>query len=273
MRKLCTIGLIFLGVSVMFAQSAKLRGRVTDASGSVMSGAQIQIYRADQVMKEAVTSETGDFDIAVDDPGELRIEITAPGFETYNETVQATTAGGPPLAIRMRVAQLRQAIEVTTADNQVNIDSDASLKTTVLEKESVDTLPDETDDLVAYLQQVAGSRGEAGSDTIFVIDGFTSGRVPPKDQIQEIRINNNPFSAEFSGVGFTRTEIISKAGTGNYHGNANFLFRDAVLNARNPFAMTRPPYQQRNFNSSFSGPVIANKFTLNMNVRDKRPSG
>ena len=269
MQRIGSFILILLGVSVMFAQSAqsaKLRGRVSDASGSVMPGAQIKIYRADEVVKEAVTSATGDFDIAVD-PGEFKIEIIAPGFETHTETVQAA-ADARPLAITMRVAQLQQAIEVTTAVNQVNIDSDASLKTTVLEKESVDTLPDETDDLVAYLQQVAGSRGEAGSDTMFVIDGFTSGRVPPKDQIQEIRINNNPFSAEFSGVGFTRTEIISKAGTGSYHGIANFLFRDAVLNARSPFAMTRPPYQQRNFNSSVSGPVIAEKFTLNLNFRN-----
>ena len=77
----------------------------------------------------------------------------------------------------------------------------------MLEKEFVDALPDETDDLVTYLQQVAGSRGESGVDTMFVIDGFTSGRIPPKDQIQEVRINNNPFSAEFSGVGFARTEV------------------------------------------------------------------
>ena len=55
---------------------------------------------------------------------------------------------------------------------------------------------------------------------------------------------------------------------GSYHGIANFLFRDAVLNARSPFAMTRPPYQQRNFNSSVSGPVIAEKFTLNLNFRN-----
>ena len=95
---------------------------------------------------------------------------------------------------------------------------------------------------------------------MFVIDGFTEGRIPPKDQIQEVRINNNPFSAEFSGVGYGRTEIVTKAGTGDLHGNANFLFRDAALNARNPFALTRPPYQQRNFNATFSGPVNCSGF-------------
>src|SRR5438552_2811828 len=265
MRRILTFALILAAGNVI-AQSARLRGRVMDASGSVMPGAQVKVYRAEEVIKEDLTSATGDFDFAVD-PGEYKIEITAPEFQTFSQTVKAVPGLGP-LAITMKVAELRQSVEVTTAKNQVSIDSDSSLKTTVLEKDFVDTLPDETDDLVAYLQQVAGSRGEAGADTMFVIDGFTEGRIPPKDQIQEVRINNNPFSAEFSGVGFGRTEIVTKAGTGDFHGNANFLFRDAALNARNPFALTRPPNQQRNFNSSFSGPVIANRFTLNMNLRD-----
>jgi len=265
MRRTLIFALI-LATGNVIAQSARLRGRVMDASGSVMPGAQVKLYRAEEVIKEGLTSATGDFDFAAE-PGEYKIEITAPEFQTFSQTIHLAPNLGP-LAITMKVAELRQSVEVTTAENQVSIESDSSLKTTVLEKEAVDTLPDETDNLVAYLQQVAGSRGESGSDTMFVIDGFTEGRVPPKDQIQEVRINNNPFSAEFSGVGFTRTEIATKAGTGQFHGVANFLFRDAVLNGRNPFAPTRPPYQQRNFDSSFSGPVIANKFTLNVNVRD-----
>jgi hypothetical protein len=265
MRKLFVIGLMLLAGNI-FAQSSKLTGHVTDSSGSIMRGAQLKVFRADQVVKEAVSADDGSFEIALD-PGEYKIEVSAPDFEPYVKTVNVTPDLAP-LTVSMNVAQLQQTVEVTAVANQVSIEPDASLKTTILEDQFVDTLPDETDDLVNYLQQVAGARGEAGADTIFVIDGFTSGRVPPKDQIQEVRINNNPFSAEYSGVGFTRTEIVSKAGTGSFHGTTNFLFRDDVLNARNPFALSRPPYQQRNFNTSFSGPVIANKFTLNLNLRD-----
>src|SRR5437773_6671675 len=122
----------------------------------------------------------GDFEASLDS-GEYRIEVTAPDFQPYTQNVKVAPDLGP-LIITMKVAQLEQRVEVTTAENQVSIDSDSSLKTTVLEKDFVDTLPDETDDLVAYLQQVAGSRGEAGADTMFVIDGFTEGRIPPKDQ-------------------------------------------------------------------------------------------
>jgi hypothetical protein len=265
MRTLLTIALMLLA-GTLIAQSVRLSGRVTDSSGSIMRDAHLKVYRADQVVKEAATSATGDFEILVE-PGEYKIEFTAPDFEPHVETVNVTPDLAP-LAVSMNVAQLQQTIEVTTTGNQISIKPDASLKTTIVENKFMEALPNKKEKIVKYLQQIAGSRGEAGQDTMFVIDGFTSGRVPPKDQIQEVRINNNPFSAEFSGVGFGRTEIIGKAGTGNFHGTTNFLFRDGFLNARNPFALTRPPYQQRNFNSSFSGPVIANKFTFNMNVRD-----
>jgi hypothetical protein len=224
---LLVVTLILFSGSLLLAQSVKLRVRVLDSSGAVMPKVQVKVYRADQVLEEGITSSNGDFEAPVD-PGEYSVEITAADFESHVESVQVTGAS-VALAVTMKLAQLNQTIDVKDVINQVSIDSDSSLKTTVLEKEFVENLPDEVDDLVAYLQTIAGSRGEAGADATFMIDGFTSGRIPPKDQIQDIRINNNPFSAEFSGVGFARTEIVSKAGTGDFHGNANFLFRDAVL--------------------------------------------
>src|SRR5262245_2352126 len=266
MAKLLVVTITLFSSNLLLAQSVTLRIRVLDSSGAVMPSVPVKLYQGDVVAKEGVTSSIGDFAIALN-PGEYKLEITAAEFQPYVQVIKITSDPSP-LIVTMNLAQVNQTIQVQDTANQVSIDADSSLKTTILQKDFVDALPDDVDELVAYLQQVAGSRGEAGADTMFVIDGFTSGRIPPKDQIQDIRINNNPFSAEFSGLGVGRTEIISKAGTGDFHGNANFLFRDAVLNARNPFALTRPPYQQRNFNSSFSGPVIANRFTLNMNVRD-----
>src|SRR5207253_6897138 len=121
----------------------------------------------------------------------------------------------------MSLAQITQNVEVTETRNEISIDPDSSLQATVLGKEFIDTLPDNEDELTQYLQEIAGSRGGAGGNATFVIDGFTGGRVPPKDQIQEIRISNNPFSSEFSGIGYGRTEIITKAGTGDYHGLLN----------------------------------------------------
>jgi hypothetical protein len=86
-----------------------------------------------------------------------------------------------------------------------------------------------------------------------------------QQQTQLIRINNNNFTAEgpcYACAG-ERTEVIQKGGIGAFHGNASFDFKDEALNARNPFATNRPPYQQRNTNVSVNGPFIRNKLTAN----------
>ena len=272
MRNLLSLLLTLLVASATFAQSAKIKGRVMDGSGSVMPAVQVKLYQGDQVVKEGVTSETGEFDIAVN-PGDYKLEIAAPDFNTYTEMVKVTSDMGP-LAVTMELATIAQNVEVTETRTELSVDSDASLSTTILGRDFIDALPDDEDELTAYLQQIAGTRGGAGGNTSFIIDGFTGGRIPPKDQIQEIRISNSPFSAEFSGIGYGRTEIITRAGTGDFRGQMNFQFRDESLNARNPFVVhldgteaKRPPYQARNFNTNLSGPIIRNKLSLNLQAR------
>src|SRR5438034_3395936 len=264
--------LTLLAATTIFGQSAKIKGLLLDSTGSVMPGVQIKLYQNDKVVKEGTSSGTGEFEIAAE-PGDYKLELATPDFDTYTEMVKVTPDMGP-LSITMSLAQIVQDVEVTETRNEISIDPDSSLQATVLGKDFIDALPDNEDELTQYLQEIAGSRGGAGGNATFVIDGFTGGRVPPKDQIQEIRISNNPFSSEFSGIGYGRTEIITKAGTGDYHGTMNFNFRDESLNGRDPFLFTkdgsiqkRPPSQQRNFQTNFSGPLIRNKLSLNLNAR------
>ena len=56
------------------------------------------------------------------------------------------------------------------------------------------------------------------------IDGFTGGRMPPKQSIREIRVNQNPFSSEYDRVGFGRIEVFTKPGSDHYHGQTSFDF-------------------------------------------------
>ncbi len=49
------------------------------------------------------------------------------------------------------------------------------------------------------------------------IDGFSGGQMPPKSSIREIRINSNPFAAEFDRPGFGRIQILTRPGTNQYH--------------------------------------------------------
>ncbi|HMJ09206.1 MAG TPA: hypothetical protein VK468_09380, partial [Pyrinomonadaceae bacterium] len=103
------------------------------------------------------------------------------------------------------------------------------------------------------------------------IDGFTGGRIPPKEAIREIRINQNPFSAEYDRLGFGRIEILTKPGSDKWRGQFFGNFNDESLNSRNPFAANRASSQRRFFGGNVSGPIQKGKssFFLDISNRDE----
>ncbi len=92
-----------------------------------------------------------------------------------------------------------------------------------------------------------------------LVDGFSGGRLPNLNNIREIRINQNPYSAEYARLGFGRVEILTKPGTETLQFGTFFNFNDESLNSRNPFAPDRAPFQSRYFGGSVSGPVISKR--------------
>src|SRR5262249_50001686 len=138
----------------------------------------------------------------------------------------------------------------------VTIDSDVPLTTQTIAGDQLADLPDNEDELVAYLLQIAGTSGAAGSRPTFIIDGFTGGRLPPKEQIQQIIIDNNPFSAESNGG--TRIAIITRPGTSKWTGQFGGNLNSSTFNAATPAALTKPARKQETFNSSAGGTIIPN---------------
>jgi hypothetical protein len=103
-----------------------------------------------------------------------------------------------------------------------------------------------------------GTPGDAG--TSLIVDGMEARNVGvTPSAIQEIKINQNPYTAEYPRWSRRRIEVITKAGTDRYHGTFNFLFRDHNLNARDAFAVVRPPEQRRIFEGSLFGPIGTGK--------------
>src|SRR4029453_7636286 len=89
-----------------------------------------------------------------------------------------------------------------------------------------------------------------------VVDGMEARKVGVSPAaIAEVRINQDPFAAEFQRPGRGRIEVITKAGSDAYHGSFDFTFRDASLNARDVFATTKPPEQRRIYEGVLGGPI------------------
>ncbi len=83
-----------------------------------------------------------------------------------------------------------------------------------------------------------------------------------------MRVNRNPFSAEYDRLGFGRIEIFTKPGTDKFHGQFMTMFGDNDFNARNPFAPNKPDFQSRIFDGNFGGPISKNaSFTIDAEHR------
>jgi len=243
-----------------------LRGTVADQLGGVIVGATVTVTDASGVARDATTDEQGRYAVSGLAPGRYTMRVAAPGFADYeNAEVDVAAGRTEPLNISMSVAIEQETVTIT-AEPPVSTEPESNAGAVVLRGADLDALPDDPDDLTDALQALAGpSSGPNGTADIF-IDGFSGGRLPPKSSIREIRINQNPFSAEYDRLGFGRVEIFTKPGTNRFRGEASFNFNDSALNSRNPFAPSRAPFQLRRYGGNLSGPIVAKKASFFFDV-------
>jgi hypothetical protein len=258
--RLVTLGLLLVSASLVGAQTTRLRGRVTDATGAVMPAVTVNIYQSGSPVRTGQTNANGDFDFELP-PGSYGVEASAPDFNRFRQEIQLAP-GMPPLSIGLSVASFETRIEVKDEANPVAVNIETGLGDTILNSDQILDLPDNEDDLVAYLQQIASAKGGAEQQVTFLIDGFTGGRIPPRNQIQQIIIEDSPFGADAAGGG-PRIRIITRPGSGQWQGAMGFRFADESLDAKSANATNKPSRQQRAFSPQVSGPLIPGRITMN----------
>ena len=121
--------------------------------------------------------------------------------------------------VTMALAEQIQQVNVSTDTVSLSVDPENNASSTVITGAALDALSDDPDDLQAELTALAGPSAGPNGGQIY-IDGFTGGQLPPKSSILAIRINQNPFSAQYAELGYGRIEVITKPGTSAFHGNA-----------------------------------------------------
>src|SRR6267143_3621617 len=275
MGRLLLILVFSAGVALGQQGTGSLKGQVSDEFGGVIVGATVVAVNAAGVEKTVKTNGEGNFVLNGLAPGKYTIKVTATGFAGYeNPDVEAVAGKNQPLNITLKVTIEQQKVTVAADSGGVNTDPENNIGAIVLKGADLESLPDDPDDLAAALQALAGPSAGPNGGQIF-IDGFTGGRMPPLASIREIRINSNPYSAEYDRPGFGRIEILTKPGTDQFRGQASFSFNNQELNSRNPFAPTRPPYLSRQYGGNLSGPITKKKasFFFDFEKRDINDDG
>jgi len=249
----------------VFAQSnslAQLHLVVVDQTGAGIPAATITLSSVAGSSVDGVSDERGvaTLDNAPVGPAKLHVEF--PGFLPAD--VQVTLKRGANtqnVTLEIEGFQEQVVVQDTTATD----DRSGNSMSTTLEASEIAELPDDPDDLADYLTQLAG-----GSGAVFQVNGFRGGRLPSRDEIQQIRLRTNSFSADNHDAGRTQIEIITKPNTKNWSGNANTQYRSDAMNARNALATTDTPEENRQFNLGLRGPLGSSKTAIRFNVDGRR---
>jgi hypothetical protein len=258
------------GVLVAQQRPGSLKGRVLDELGGAIVGASVTAIDGKGVEKSVVTNDAGSYTINGLVPGKYTVRAINAGFAIFETPdVEVVPGKSQEFDITLKVAIEEQKVTIATDNRELSTEPENNAGAVVLKGADLESLPDDPDDLAAALQALAGPSAGPNGGQIFV-DGFTGGRLPPRASIREIRINANPFSAEYDRLGFGRIEILTRPGSDRFRGQVSFNFNDDALNSRNAFATVRPPIQTRQYGGNFGGPLLKKKasFFIDFDKRD-----
>jgi Carboxypeptidase regulatory-like domain len=232
-----------------------LQGRVLDPTGAVIPRAQVTVTSAAGKSASAVSDGAGSYQLRGLAAGAYTVNATTAGFAPFASTVTLTAGQTKTLNIAMQIQVEQQQVQVEAETPTVDTSPDQNANAVVLKGKDLDALSDDPDELESQLQALAGPSAGPNGGEIY-IDGFTGGQIPPKSSIREIRVNQNPFSAEFDRLGYGRIEILTKPGTDKLHGQIEARGNDSSFNSRNPILQTaEPAYYSYNLQGSVGGPI------------------
>jgi outer membrane receptor protein involved in Fe transport len=274
--------------------SATVKGTVADAQGAAVPNATVSIKNlARGTTRSVQTDADGGFIALALPPGAYEITIEASGFsKSLVKDVQLTVGQTATYDIQLQVGAVTNEVTVTSAAPLVEIERTQQANT--IESRQIENLPNIGRDFTSYvftLPGVASSNapriqggtrftfgtsgfsigGSNGRNNLITVDGgeneYGSGQLRfaiSPEAVQEFQVNRNSFNAEFGFTAGTAVNVVTKAGTNDYHGSAYIYFRSDKTSAKERFiprfAQGRRAFQQQVYPGfTFGGPLVKNK--------------
>jgi len=290
--------LAFFGIAGAQEITGTIFGNVTDKSGAVVAGATIRIENADQndaVVREVTTNEKGDFvaqflpighyTLVVEVKGFKKIErrgtkldvndkltvafTLEPGAVTDTVTVDADAS---PIELQSATAsglitgtQIRElAINTRNYEQLVALTPGVSTGLASDQLYVGVTSPTGLSNQINF--SVNGGRPTQNNWSVDGADNVDRGAnltlltYPSVDSIEEFRVVRGQFDAEYGRSSSGQINVITRSGTGTFHGSLYEFFRNDVLNANSFFnnrnQISRPPLRYNDAGGTFSGPIF-----------------
>jgi hypothetical protein len=298
LRQLLLTGVLagLLYVPIAQAQSkdqAGIRGTVTDSSGALIPGAKITITDvATNISRRTTTDSHGSYTFTALEPATYNMLVEASAFGSVEKTGITLTVN-QQTTLNVPLAPSKQQTTVTVQSVPVLLDSDNATLGTDIGSEYLTQIPLENRDVFGLTYLAAGVTESAGSGimdsyptgTNFISNGQRNSTADIRldgnlitapeqgeggtsnlyyqatvEAIQEVKVQNNSFSAEYGNSGGTVIDEVMKSGTNSLHGSAYEFNQNSIYDARDYFNTgPKPGHSQNQFGFSLGGPIKKNK--------------
>jgi hypothetical protein len=294
------VWILILGAacSVWAQSTARLRGTVVDAQGSVVPEAMVTLLNSQTgVGTPSQTDNSGIFEYPALPPGNYHIEISHPGFQKLViDGLRMEVGSTVSKKFELMLGQVSQTVSVTSEAPTIETAS-VSVGQVINEKtvqeiplngrHFVDlgllipgtVTPPQNGFLTAPLRgqgsfafNTAGNREDT---TNFMVNGINLNDMsnnqitfqPSINTVSEFKVDNSTFRAEYGRNSGSIVNIATRSGTNQFHGEVFEYFRNNVLDARNLFNYVttdsnplnpQDQFRRNNFGASVGGPIVKN---------------
>jgi hypothetical protein len=297
-RQLLFIGVLLglLHFPLAHAQSnnqAGIRGTVSDSSGALIPGARVTITDVGtNIAQRTTTDNRGSYTFTALGPSTYKMLVEATAFGPVEKTGIILTVN-QQTTLNVSLAPSKQQTTVTVQSVPVLLDSDNATLGTDIGSEYLTQIPLENRDVFGLTYLAAGVTETAGSGiadsypagTNFVSNGQRNSTADIRldgnlitapeqgeggtsniyyqatvEGLQEVKVQNNSFSAEYGNSGGTVIDEVMKSGTNSLHGSAYEFNQNSLYDARDYFNTgPKPGHSQNQFGFSLGAPIKKNK--------------
>ena len=245
--------------------SQSVRGTVADTTGAIIPGAEIDLVDSGGASAGKINSDaSGAFQLIPPHPGNYTLVVSEPGFKTvqiavtFAAPITSGLAAKPaaPVRVVLPVASVATNVEVNADANHDLTSTDANSDSSNLSDQDLKALPIFDNDFVTAMSAFLDSNVTSTGGSGLIVDGVEANRsTVSASAVQQVLINQDPYSARYYYPGRGQMEIITKSAADHYHGQFNFYFRDSAMNAQNALAPSKPFEQRRIYEGHVTGPI------------------
>ena len=240
MRRASFIGLLAALLAVasapaVFAQetTGAIHGVARDPGGGVLPGVTVQLKGPVGTIT-AVTDEQGVYRFPRLPPGKYEVMMSLDGFRPFTRTVELTVGSTIEVDAALRLATLKETVEVSAAPLAIDVTSSSA--GTTIPRERIALVP-RGRDFTDVVSQAPGASdesqaggisidGSSGSENRFVIDGIDTtspqvgtNAVPMRARfMEEVQVKSAGYAAEYGGSTGGVINAITRSGTNNWSG-------------------------------------------------------